>query len=86
MLDVLCVRACACVCGLSLGDGDRWSLHVLFSKLNGDSWHARDGWSTPLPLKTFHGVTAIGNRVVQLLLPNSGIAGTYVRAIQMICK
>lgn len=54
---------------------ERQALEALYERTDGDNWRARDGWLSPSPSCTWHGVTCGGGHITGLSLPDNALAG-----------
>ena len=57
------------------GKVERLALTHLHDVTAGASWENGGGWATDGPAGNWHGVTVEGGRVVELILPDNGLAG-----------
>ena len=59
-----------------LVDSDRDRLVEFYNSTRGDYWINTSNWLSGMPLNEWHGVTAVGDRVVSLSLPRNGLSGS----------
>ena len=59
-----------------LVDNDRDRLVEFYNSTRGDYWINTSNWLSGVPLNEWHGVVAVGGRVVSLSLPRNGLSGS----------
>ena len=59
-----------------LVDNDRDRLVEFYNSTRGDYWIDTSNWLSAMPLNEWHGVVAVGDRVVSLSLPRNGLSGS----------
>ena len=61
---------------ITVEPGPRALLHIIYRKMNGDSWDNNDNWMTDEPLDTWHGIgTDAQGNVTALEMHANGVAG-----------